>query len=115
MYPSRPKKVKNELEWVYSFNHTAGWKNKLHKNLEYCKSMEDQLVKVVKAAEKLPANKVEKLIYNLSFEVKENIEEKWRGGTLWQLVENAGKIDRAAGITILKNAGFLNDEGLPPV
>lgn len=114
MYPSTPIKVKNELEWVYRFNHTIGWKEKLRKNLEYCKSMEMQLVRVVKAADKLPGNKVASILQSLSPDVREEILNKWHGGTLWQLVETAGKIDRALGIQILKQSGFLNDEGLTP-
>jgi hypothetical protein len=114
MYPSTPKKVKNNLEWVFSFNHTIGWKDKLRKNLKYCKSMEEQLVKVVKAAGQLQAERVTNILQDLPTEVREEISKRWNGGSLWLLVETAGTIDRAAGIQILKKAGFLNEEGLPP-
>lgn len=111
MYPSKPVRVgKNRSEWVMRIYHTQGWNEKLRDTLSYCMKLEAQLIKVVTAAKELPVSEVKKIVQEFSADVQEEILSRWRGETLWDLVEIAGKIDRAAGISILKKFKLLPDE-----
>lgn len=115
MYPSKPVRVgKNRLEWVLRIYHTKGWNEKLRETLTYCMMLEAQLIKVVKAAKELPVSEVKKIIQEFSADVQEEILDRWHGGTLWNLVEIAGKIDRAVGISILKKFKLLPDADREP-
>jgi hypothetical protein len=110
MYPATPvRTAKDQNEWVLRNYHTKGWTENLQKHLEYCKSLEEQLIKVVTAAQEMRINEVNDVIQELPADTQEEIKARWHEGTLWDLVAIAGKIDRSAAIAILKKFGLLTD------
>lgn len=111
MYPTRPVRTGKKTEaWVLRAYHTAGWKKKLMKILEHCKGLEDHTIRVVKAARRIDVQDAYKLLSpELSEDEKEEIIDKWNGGSLWDLAEETSKVNRTAGLFVLKKYGFLKE------
>ncbi|MFX0204236.1 MAG: hypothetical protein ACFFCW_49700 [Candidatus Hodarchaeota archaeon] len=111
MYPAKPVRTgKNRFSWVLRVYHTKGWKNRLEKILSHCVDLEEQAVRIVEAARKIDVQQAEKILHaELLIEEKEDVLEMWQGGSLWELVEIVSKVNRAAGIRILKKLGLLRE------
>jgi len=110
MFPAEPVRVgKESFSWVYRIYHTKGWKEKLEKLLEYLTNLEAHSLKIVEAAKKLHVEQVKDILHDLSPEIRDDILEMWHGGSIWDLVDIASKVDREAGIHILKKFGFLKE------
>lgn len=113
MYPAEPVRVgKSELgkdyyAWVYRVYHSKGWRQKLEHILEYCTELENQGLTVVNAAKKLDVKQIEEALQGLPTEITEEIKQNWSGGNVWDLAKTASKIDRAAGIHVLRKFGLL--------
>ena len=111
MYPSKAvRTAKEQFEWVMRIYHTRGWSERLKETLEYCISLEERLIAVIKAAERIEVNALNENIKDLPVDTREEISSRWHGGNLWNLVQLAGGIDRAAGIAILKKHKLLPDD-----
>lgn len=111
MYPTKPVRTgKSRYAWVLRAYHTEGWKDKLEKLLLHCVSLEDHTVKVVHAARKIDVKEAGGLLSpDLTLIEKEEIIDSWRGGSLWELAEEASRIDRASGLYVLKKFGLLEE------
>lgn len=109
MYPAEPIRVgRGHLAWVYRIYHTEGWKEKLNNLLKHLKKMEIQAVRIVEAAKKLSVERAQEILRDLPSEKVDEILEIWHGGSVWDLAETASKIDREAGIHVLKKFGLLD-------
>jgi len=110
MYPAKPVRVgKEKFSWVYRVYHTKGWKEKLEKLLKHLTSLEAHSVKIVEAAKKLRVEQIRDILHDLPPETRDAILETWHGGSAWDLVDIASKVDREAGVHILKKYGFLKE------
>jgi hypothetical protein len=108
MYPAEPVRVgKGQFAWVLRTYHTKGWKEQLERILEHCTSLETQALAIFNAAKKLNAEQIEQILEGLPSESIDQIQESWHGGTVWDLAKTASKIDRAAGIHVLRKFGLL--------
>ena len=108
MYPAEPVRVaKDQYAWVLRTYHTKRWKVQLERILEHCIGLETQALVIFNAAKKLNVGQIEQILEGLSSECIEEIQENWYGGTVWDLAKTASKIDRAAGIHVLRKFGLL--------
>lgn len=108
MYPAKPVRIKNSEAWVLRAYHTMNWKKNLSYLLKHCRLLEDQAVKIVQAAKKISVGKAEKLLSpDLSHEEKDEILRRWGNRSLWALAEKANRINRSAGLFVLKQFGIL--------
>lgn len=112
MYPTRPVRTGKKTEaWVLRAYHTVGWKENLTRILKHCKDLEDHTIRVVKAARRIDIQDAHKLLSpELSDEQKNEIIDKWKGGSLWDLAEETSKVNRTAGMFVLKKYGFLKED-----
>jgi len=108
MYPAKPVRLKTTEAWVLRAFHTKNWKRNLTYLIEHCVGLADQAVKIVQAARKLSVKKTQELLSpELSYEEKEEILRRWNNGSLWDLAEEANRINRSAGLFVLKKFGIL--------
>lgn len=115
MYPAKAvRTAKEQFEWVIRIYHTKGWNEHLREILEYCVSLEERLIAVIKAAEQLNVSSIQEIIKDLPENTQEEISGRWQGGNLWNLVQIAGRIDRAAAIFILKKHKLLPEDEAEP-
>lgn len=108
MYPAKPIRIKNSEAWVLRAYHTKNWKNNLSRLLKHCRHLEEQAVRIVQAAKGLSVKKAKELLSpELSYEEKDEILRRWNNGSLWKLAEEANRINRSAGLFVLKEFGIL--------
>jgi len=112
MYPTKPVQTGRKTKsWVFRAYHTKNWKEKLIEILEHGVEMEDHTLSVIKAARKIDVKDVQALLgYELLVEEREEIIDRWKGGSLWDLAEEVSKINRAASLAVLKKQGLLKEE-----
>jgi len=113
MYPVEPIRVGGSLlrkAWVYRVYHTKSWKENLSKKLMHLVSLEEKAVRGIQASRKINIREAKDILPEyLSAEEKADILSMWHGGSLWDLVDTASKVNRTAGVTILKNLGFVKE------
>jgi hypothetical protein len=111
MYPAKPVRTGHTYAWVLRAYHTKGWEDKLENILSHCLHLEEHAVKVVQAARKIDVKNIMELLRgsDLLLEEKDEIVERWNGGSLWNLAEEASKVNRSAGVYVLKKFGLLKN------
>lgn len=110
MYPSKPIRIGKVAEaYVLRTYHTKKWRENLGRHLKYFKALEERAVRIVNAARRIDATEIHQLLVDseLPAEEMDELEEQWSGGSLWDLVEEVSKINRTAGLLILKKSSLL--------
>lgn len=108
MYSAKPVRLKTTEAWVLRAYHTKNWKRNLAYLIEHCMGLVNQAVKIVQAARKLSVKKAQELLSpELSYEEKKEILRRWSNGSLWDLAEEANRINRRAALFVLKKFGIL--------
>jgi hypothetical protein len=113
VYPAEPVRVgrselgKDYYAWVYRVYHSKRWKDSLQRILEHLTGLEEQGLAIVTAAKKLDTVQNDWALQGLPAECTEEIRQNWHGGNAWDLARTASKIDRAAGIHVLRKFGLL--------